>query len=190
MCSNELFTPQKLEMKKSTRVEEIQRAVAIMGENTSIPVDIRPILSEFSLRINCRLTFNKAFQFAEHNPSSGSAVDPQAFRRLEMESTKLLATHNILDLIPSFRILFGRFDLEGIHARWKDVTMRKVNCADSILNWYRKELPNGREDSEIDFVQTLLVLTDGGKYTVTEARALIFVSFVDHPVELNLHYFL
>jgi len=93
---------------------------------------------------------------------------------LETENTKLLATPNILDLIPGLRILFGRFDLEGIHARWKDVTMRKVNCADSILKWYRKELPNGREDSEIDFVQTVLELTDGGKYTMTEARAFIF----------------
>nr|AHI15954.1 flavonoid 3'-hydroxylase [Pohlia nutans] len=169
LCISELFTPQRLETKRTTRMEELQRM--IQGTAQSGPVEIRPLLSEFSLRLNCRATFNKAFLHSEGIPSSG--LDPQAFRRLETENTKLLATHNIADIVPAIKFLLGRLDLEGIHARWKDVTERKVSCAEAILDWYRKH-GDGEAQSETDFVETLLHLTEDGKYTTTTAQAVIF----------------
>jgi hypothetical protein len=179
---SELFTTQKLEMKKSTRMEEIRRMVAAMtGGITKSPVDVRDTVSELSLRINCRMTFNKAFLNSGGVPgsSSGSGLDPQAYRNLEAENIKLLATHNNQDMIPCLRILFGRFDVDGIHAKWKDVTARKVSCAENILEWYRQRgSAPVSEESEIDFVETLLRLTNSGKYTVTIARSMILVSFL------------
>jgi len=152
-------------------------AMAEMGEKI---VDVRDLVSELSLRINCRTTFNKAFLHSERVPSSGTGLDPQAYRKLEAENIKLLATHNTLDMIPSLRLVLGRFDLGGINAKWTDVTMRKVSCAESILEWYRQHVPDGSvsaEGSETDFVETLLRLCKEGKYTVTIARSIILVRF-------------
>lgn len=176
LCISELFTAQKLDVKRSTRMEEIRRMVAALAASGENIVDIRDFVSELSLRINCRTTFNKAFLHSERAPKSGTGLDPVAFRKLEAENIKLLASHNTMDVIPSLRLTLGRFNVGGIHAQWKDVTKRKVSCAESILEWYRQHEPNGSvatEESETDFVETLLRLSNEGKYSVTIARAII-----------------
>lgn len=168
-CISEVYTPQKMEKRRGTRMEEIQRMFQALRPSSEI--DVRPILSEFSLRLNCRSLFNKAFSNSDGVASS--ALNPQAFRRLEMENTMLLATPNIVDLVPAFRILFGRRDVGGLHAKWKDLSQRKVDCADSILEFYRKER---NLSSDPDFVESLLQLIDDGRASVTASRALLFVS--------------
>jgi hypothetical protein len=183
LCISELFTPQKMEMRKSMRAEEIERTVAKLkdlatGAGNS-PVEIRPVVSEFSLRVSCRTVFNKAFLHSERFSSSDSSLHPQTFRRLEMENTKLLAAHNIADVIPLFRIVFGKLDVQGIDARWKEVNVLKESCMSSVLGWYREHSPSRSapaEESTVDFVETLLRLCESGKLTETAIKALILVS--------------
>ena len=184
LCMTELFSAQKMEMIKSTRTEEIRRTVAKLKELAGHPpVEIRSVVSELSLRIFCRAVFNKAFMHSERFSSTEGSLHPLAIGRLEMEISKLLGTYNLADVIPIFRLLFGKFDVQGINARWKNVNMLRERCSTSVLEWYREHAPNGSvpaEESTTDFVETLLRLTDSGQYTVTEIKSLIMVRLLNN----------
>lgn len=173
LCTTELFTQRKIDMKKSVRAEEIQR---MFGKIKTMirdeePVEIRPIVSEFSLRISCRTTFNKAFLNFENLPWRPGALHPQAFRNMETENTKLLGEHQILDMIPMLKFVLERFDVFGINARWKEVSALKEECTRPVIEWYRKH--SSDDESTLDFVEVLLRLSEEGKLSKTCVKSLI-----------------
>lgn len=180
LINNELFTSTKLEMRRGVRMEEIRRFVVAMAARTNEPQDTRDLFSTLALRINCRTSFNKAFVHSNCVPcGSGKdgALDPQGYRQLEEENIKLLATHNLQDMIPFLRVVLAPFGKDEIDAKWKDVTARKVACAELVLDWYRQRGTVPDENGEVDFVETLVRHIEAGKYTATIARSLILVRF-------------
>ena len=207
LCISELFTPEKLEMSKSKRMEEAARLVATFKElaleDPTRPIEIRSRLCEFGLRNSCRTIFNKAFLHSERLPRSEIGLHPEAFRIWEATTSTLFATYNLADIIPIFKLL-GKLDVQGLKARWKYVNTLRLSWTTAILEWYRKHEPSRidvpAEASAPDFVETLMRQGENGKYTEISIKSLISVSSlmpilsfqlncvevpVDHSVKLN-----
>ena len=212
LCISELFSPQKLEMSKSKRMEEVARMVAtfkeLAMEDPTRPIEIRPRIREFGLRNSCRTIFNKAFLYSERLPRSETGLHPEAFRIWEATTSLLFATFNLADIIPIFKLL-GKLDVQGLKARWKFVNTLRLSWTTAILEWYRKHEPSRTdvlaEASAPDFVETLLRQGKDGKYTEISIKSFISVSSlmpilsfqlncvevsVDHPVKLNMYHLL